>query len=150
MNRIIYFFLALIVSLVVVAGCGADSKDNNDNASGDSVVVKHELGETTVPKNPEKVLVFDFGMLDTLNYLDVDVLGVPKQNIPSYLDEYEGDDYENIGSLKEPDFEKIANIAPDLIIISGRQADQYDELKKLGPVIHLGLDYEEYYDSFKE
>ena len=150
MNRIIYFFLALIVSLVVVAGCGADSKDNNDNASGDSVVVKHELGETTVPKNPEKVLVFDFGMLDTLNYLDVDVLGVPKQNIPSYLDEYEGDDYENIGSLKEPDFEKIANIDPDLIIISGRQADQYDELKKLGPVIHLGLDYEEYYDSFKE
>lgn len=150
MNRIIYFLLALIVSLVVVAGCGADSKDNNNNASGDSVVVKHELGETTVPKNPEKVLVFDFGMLDTLNYLDVDVLGVPKQNIPSYLDEYESDDYENIGSLKEPDFEKIANIDPDLIIISGRQADQYDELKKLGPVIHLGLDYEEYYDSFKE
>src|SRR5690625_1056486 len=151
MNRYIYFLLVLIFSLGIVTACSSKDSNNEEGASsGDSVVVKHELGETTVPKNPEKVLVFDFGMLDTLNYLNVDVLGVPQQNIPEYLSEYEDSKYENIGSLKEPDFEKIANIDPDLIIISGRQADQYDELKKLGPVIHLGLDYENYYESFKE
>lgn len=152
MNRLFYLLLVLFISLGLLAACsdsdGAKLEGNSN--SEDLVVISHELGETKVSKNPEKVLVFDFGMLDTLKYLDIEVVGVPQQNIPEYLSEYQDPKYENIGSLKEPDFEKIANIDPDLIIISGRQADQYDELKKLGPVIHLGLDYENYYESFKE
>lgn len=150
MNRYIYLLLIGFLSIGLIAGCSSGEQNQGEGSPGESVLVQHELGETTVTKNPEKIIVFDFGILDTLNYLDIDVLGVPKQNIPTYLEEYTGDQYENIGSLKEPDFEKIANIDPDLIIISGRQADQYDELKKLGPVIHLGLNYENYYDSFKE
>src|SRR5690625_4200798 len=138
MNRYIYILVVLIFFLGIVTAClSTDSINEEGASSGDSVVVKHELGETTVPKNPEKVLVFDFGMLDTLNYLNVDVLGVPQQNIPEYLSEYEDSKYENIGSLKEPDFEKIANISPDLIIFYCRQLDQYDKLKKLEPVINI-------------
>src|SRR5699024_4412284 len=67
-----------------------------------------------------------------------------------YLEKYERDEYENIGSLKEPDFEKIAEIDPDLIIISGRQSDLYDQLQELGPTVYLGVDTENYIDSFKE
>lgn len=150
MKRFIYIFTILLLG-VVIAGCGNTNENNNEtSASKETIVVNHELGETKVPKNPEKVIVFDFGMLDTLDYLGIDVIGVPQMNIPDYLEKYRSNDYENIGSLKEPDFEKIANIDPDLIIISTRQADQYDELSKLGAVIHLGVDYENYYDSFKE
>src|SRR5690625_2392618 len=97
-----------------------NSGNNGDNASEDTVMVEHELGETEVQKNPETVVVFDFGALDTLDKLGIDVAGVAQNNMPSYLDKYESDEYENIGSLKEPDFEKIANIDPDLIIISGQ------------------------------
>src|SRR5690625_2769489 len=128
----------------------ANSGNNGDNASDDTVMVEHELGETEVQKNPETVVVFDFGALDTLDKLGIDVAGVAQNNMPSYLDKYESDEYENIGSLKEPDFEKIANIDPDLIIISGRQASMYDELSKLGDTIHLGVDNDRYMDSFKE
>lgn len=150
MKRFIYILIILLLG-VVIAGCGNTNENNNEtSASKETIVVNHELGETKVPKNPEKVIVFDFGMLDTLDYLGIDVIGVPQMNIPDYLEKYRSNDYENIGSLKEPDFEKIANIDPDLIIISTRQADQYDELSKLGAVIHLGVDYENYYDSFKE
>lgn len=127
-----------------------NSGNNGDNASEDTVMVEHELGETEVQKNPETVVVFDFGALDTLDKLGIDVAGVAQNNMPSYLDKYESDEYENIGSLKEPDFEKIANIDPDLIIISGRQASMYDELSKLGDTIHLGVDNDRYMDSFKE
>ena len=45
-------------------------------------------------------------------------------------------------------FEKISEINPDLIIISGRQAESYDELSKIGPTIFLGVDTNDYLNSF--
>lgn len=142
--------------LVLMAACGAtnDAKNNTENDAeaeeNDTVTVEHELGETEVEKNPEKVVVFDFGTLDSLDKLDVDVAGVPQNNMPSYLEKYEDDQYENVGSLKEPDFEKIAEIDPDVILISGRQSDLYDQLEELAPTVYLGVDTTRYMDSFKE
>src|SRR5690625_3376772 len=146
---------ALSALLLFLAACG-DSEDGNtdkDAASEDkqeTMTVEHELGKTDVPKNPEKVVVFDFGTLDSLDKLGIEVAGVPKGNIPTYLEKYEGDDYENVGSLKEPDFEKIAEVDPDLIIISGRQSELYDQLQDIAPTIYLGVDTTRYMDSFKE
>lgn len=146
------YLIIMALTLSIISACGSNDQDEGKNESEEvpSVTVEHELGETEVEKNPEKVVVFDFGALDTLDKLDIDVAGVAQNNMPSYLDKYESDDYENIGSLKEPDFEKIAEIDPDLIIISGRQADLYDQLEELAPTIHLGVDTTKYMDSFKE
>lgn len=147
--------MLMMVGLVaaVLVACGGNNKEDN-NANGkeekETVTITHELGETTLDKNPEKVVVFDFGTLDTLDKLGVNVTAVPQGNIPSYLEKYESDDYENVGSLKEPDFEKLAEIDPDLIIISGRQSDLYDQLKELGPTIFLGVDTSRYMESFEE
>ncbi|MFD1065173.1 siderophore ABC transporter substrate-binding protein [Oceanobacillus locisalsi] len=151
-------FLILASFLLVLAACGSsddsgNAEEGNSESEGEdqTVTIEHELGETEVPVNPEKVVVFDFGILDTLDQLNIPVEGVAKSGtIPSYLEEYESDEYENIGGLKEPDFEKIAEIDPDLIIISGRQADSYEELQKLGPTVHLGVDTTRYMDSFEE
>src|SRR5690606_12202318 len=85
-----------------------------------------------------------------LDKLGVNVTAVPQGNIPSYLEKFESDEYENVGSLKEPDFDKLAEIDPDLIIISGRQASLYDQLSELAPTVHLGVDTTRYMDSFKE
>ncbi|HEY8345987.1 MAG TPA: ABC transporter substrate-binding protein, partial [Symbiobacteriaceae bacterium] len=41
-------------------------------------------------------------------------------------------------------------IAPDLIIISGRQREAYEELAELGPTIYMAVDPSRYVDSFKE
>lgn len=147
----------LITSMLILflAACGSDDTDtesNGDNAaSKETITVEHELDTTEVPKNPEKVVVFDFGILDTMDKLGIDaVAGIAKSGtVPGYLEKYESDDYENIGSLKEPDFEKISEIDPDLIIISGRQASLYDQLTELAPTIHLGVDTTNYMDSFK-
>ena len=46
--------------------------------------------------------------------------------------------------------EKIFELTPDLIIISGRQADYYEELSKIAPTIHLGVNNENYLESFSE
>lgn len=160
MKKILYTML-LTVWAILVVGCGAksDEPEATESASdevegeveSETVVVEHELGTTEIEKNPEKVIVFDFGTLDSLDALGVDVVGVPQAGvIPTYLEKYASDEYENIGSLKEPDFEKIAAINPDLIIISGRQADLYDQLQELGDTIYLGVDPTRYMDSFTE
>src|SRR5699024_5506182 len=66
------------------------------------------------------------------------------------LEKYGSDDYENVGSLKEPDFEKIAEVDPDLIIISGRPYELYDQLDDIAPTIYVGVATTRYMDSFKE
>jgi len=153
MKKIILGFVMTVLAIFAVA---CSSNDDNDDAKDaeskedNSITIEHELGETELEKNPEKVVVFDFGSLDTLDELGIEVAGVPQSNIPSYLEKYEGDDYENVGSLKEPDFEKIAEIDPDLIIISGRQSDLYDQLEELAPTVYLGVDTTRYMDSFEE
>lgn len=142
--------------LIIMAACGStneeesNTEDKADAEENGSVTIEHELGETEVEKNPEKVVVFDFGTLDSLDKLDIDVTGVPQNNMPSYLEKYEDDQYENVGSLKEPDFEKIAEIDPDVILISGRQSDLYEQLEELAPTIYLGVDTSRYMDSFEE
>lgn len=153
MKKFTLMLLAALLILVLAACSSDDTNEDATNASEDTetITVEHELGSTEVPLNPEKVIVFDFGILDSMDKLGVDsVAALAKSGtIPSYLEKYEGDDYENIGSLKEPDFEKISEINPDLIIISGRQASLYDQLTELAPTIHLGVDTTNYMESFK-
>src|SRR5690625_4101279 len=145
-------FLTLILMSVFVlalAACGGTNEGEATENESEEVVVEHELGETTVEKNPENVVAFDFSSLDTLDKLDIDVAAVPKQNIPEYINQYDTDEYENVGSLKEPDFEKLAEVDPELIIISGRQADLYDQLTEIAPTIYLGVDETDYMNSFE-
>lgn len=156
MKKYIGLFV-FVIALFMLGACSSTDNDNNSSSqedtkteTADTITIEHELGSAEVNINPEKVVVFDFGMLDTLDYLGIDVAALPQMSVPAYLDKYTSDEYENVGSLKEPDFEKINNIDPDLIIISGRQADLYDELSKLGPVVYVGLDHSRYIESFKE
>ncbi|SHG09658.1 siderophore ABC transporter substrate-binding protein [Ornithinibacillus halophilus] len=153
MKKILMVLAISFITLVITA-CGSTEDNENTNTgsnSNDEVTISHELGETDVLVNPKKVVVFDFGILDTLDALGLEVAGIPKSSTtPDYLEKYSGDDYENVGSLKEPDFEKIAEINPDLIIISGRQASLIDQFEELAPTIHLGVDTTRYMESFKE
>lgn len=171
MMRKITMFMAGCLLIVVMAACGAEdaeetSGEETEEVSGESpseettdeenteeaaeVTIDHELGETTLEKNPENVVVFDFGSLDTLDTLGVDVGGVPQANVPEYLEQYESSEYENVGGIKEPDFEKIAAMDPGLIIISGRQSDAYEELSDIAPTIYMGVDTEDYWNSFED
>lgn len=148
MKRFINLLLVIVLAIIMTA-CGAED-EAEETSSEDMITVNHELGTTDVPKNPETVIVFDYGIVDTLDKLGIEIAGLSQTNIPPYLEKYESDKYENIGSLKEPDFEKISEIDPDVIIISARQAEVYDQLSELAPTIHLGVDNTNYFESFKE
>ncbi len=142
--------LVAVGLIVVVLGVFSITKftGNKNDDSKETIAVSHELGETSVIKNPQKVVVFDYGILDSLDTLGIEVTGLPKSSIPSFLDKYKDEKYVDLGTLQEPDMEKMYEIKPDLIIIGARQAKFYDELNKIAPTIHLGVDNTDYMGSF--
>ncbi|MNO38985.1 putative ABC transporter solute-binding protein YclQ precursor [compost metagenome] len=167
MKKNLSLLIMTVFLAVILAACGSNNaatSNNNTAAAGNSeattaptteattapteLTFKHALGETTIKSNPQKVVVFDFGTLDTLDKLGVEVTGVPQSNVPAYLSKYNDAKYENVGGLKEPDFEKINSLSPDLIIISGRQQDSYEEFSKIAPTLYVAVDNANYMESF--
>ena len=163
MKKLSVLFMAFALMLVLAA-CGSkdeeakpeandtgsdNASENTEEATTEEMTFKHELGEATLEGTPETVAVFDFGILDTLDELGVEVAGVPQATMPAYLEKFAGEDYTNLGSLKEPDFEALHAMKPDVIFISGRQADLYDQFEEIAPTIYVGLDYTNYMESFK-
>ena len=144
--------ISMIVIISVIFGIYGVTKfaGNGVSADGEKIKITHKLGETEVTKNPSRVIVFDYGIADALNTLDVEIIGLPKSNLPSLLSKYEDGKYENVGSLKEPDMEKVYELKPDLIIMSGRLESYYEELNKIAPTIYLGVDNTDYLGSFKK
>ncbi|MEI9900698.1 MAG: siderophore ABC transporter substrate-binding protein [Hyphomicrobium sp.] len=119
-------------------------------AAAEDIVVKHAQGETTVTVNPEVVITFDYAALDTLDALGVEVDGLPGSNLPEYLSKYAADSYAKVGTIFEPDFEAVAALEPDLIIVAGRSSAAYPELSKIAPTIDLSNDWARFEASIKE
>jgi iron complex transport system substrate-binding protein len=109
--------------------------------------------DVTLEEEPQRIVVFDYGFLDTLDALGVEgVVAVAKNggdgNLPDGLKAkyFENDSIADVGTLKSIDFEAVAASNPDVIFISGRQAGFYEELKEITPnVIYIGSDNEDYF-----
>ncbi|WP_371871940.1 siderophore ABC transporter substrate-binding protein [Vagococcus lutrae] len=127
-----------------LVGCGKqETKTSEAKDAADKEVVTVQDGhgqEFEIMKNPQKIVVFDMGSLDTIHALEESekVVGVPQKNLPSYLSEFES--VSSVGGLKEPDLEKINQLKPDLIIISGRQEDYQETLSAIAPTLYVALE----------
>ena len=149
---------AIIAGVAIIGLVGAfalggkkDKEQNTALEAESSMKIVHDLGETEVAKNPKKVVVFDYSILDTMDVLGIEnVVGLPKASLPESLKKYEDEKYADLGGLKEPDLEAIKSQNPDLIIIGGRQADFYDQLSEIAPTISVSKDNKDYLGSAKE
>lgn len=144
----------LLLFAVFFVGCQntAKTKQTTDSQSAtqQTITITDTDGKQKIPFNPKKVVVFDANALDTMNQLGVasKVVGTATQNLPDYLKKFRS--VESAGSIKEPDLEKINALKPDLIIISGRQADFKEQLSKIAPTIYLSVDNTKTYESIKQ
>lgn len=150
----------LVVPIVLgLAACGSTGGGGDNGAGGQNpaagefepVSIEHAQGTLTLEQAPSNIVVFDTGALVTLNDLGVEIAGVPEiAGLPANLSQYGTDKYEKVGSLKEPDFEKVNALAPDLIIIGGRSAAAYDELSKIAPTIDVTVDNANFLPSVRD
>lgn len=160
--------IGVAVALVVLAGCGGGDTTSADSGPGDTEVatggrlfktadedtaklgsdaepgafprtVKHALGETTLEKKPEKVVVLDSGELDDVLALGITPVGMAttagQSGVPSYLaDKAQG--IKTVGGISELNLEAIATLKPDLILGSKLRAnDLYTKLSAIAPTV---------------
>lgn len=152
-KKLVTIITASVMAMVLMIGCAKATNNGTTAAQTGSSnetghVLKHSMGETTVPANPKKVAVFDMGVLDIMDTLGVDAqLAVPVESLPGYLSKYST--AVNAGGIKEPDMEALFTFAPDVIFISGRQGDYYEELNKIAPTVYIDLESQTYINDFK-
>lgn len=136
MNRLVRLILFL---LLAVMSFGAEVK-----------YIKHSKGITKITGVPKRVVVFDHGLLDIADSMDVNVVGIVRQMIPNHLKKYNNKKYKGMGSFFEPNFESIFLVKPDLILISGRQSKAYKDLSQIAPTVYFDGYGADYFKDYKQ
>lgn len=147
MKRITLAFLALF-SIIALAACS--SAEQASTSQG--ITIQTSTGETTVPSNPQKIVVLDYGVADSLRALGKEdtIVGMPKDSLPTYLkDLKDKKEITNVGNLREVNLETVAELEPDLIILSSRTQDQQAEFEKIAPAIYFETSTSDYLNSVK-
>lgn len=158
MKKKIGVLVLMGVMVLAVAGCG--KRENADVQSEsvaveavgagnpETVTVDHSMGTTNVPCEPQRIAALDLAALDILDSLGLGdkVVGIPKKSSVSYLTSYiDNSGIVNLGSVKEVDMEALNSLEPDLIIIGGRLASEYENISKIAPTIGVQIDHAEGY-----
>lgn len=148
--------MSVMLGSIVLTGCTtqANKEENLDNKN--QIVVKHELGTTTLDSIPENIAVLELSFLDSLYNLDVDPVAIADDEDASKVaDVTEGEltEYTSVGNRKEPNLEELSTLDLDLIIAdTSRHSEIYEDLSKIAPTIVLNsIDstYDEYIENFK-
>lgn len=99
--------------------------------------IKHELGITEITRIPQKIVVLDWVLAETVLSLGVEPLGVadargyrswvmtPK--LPSNV--------LDVGSRREPNLELLTELNPDVILISKHMSAMYEKLNTIAPTL---------------
>ncbi|CAM3331603.1 siderophore ABC transporter substrate-binding protein [Nosocomiicoccus ampullae] len=171
----------LFLGIIVLSACSSDatSEESSDESSSEKETISYEnkfdmrltdkpdgdteaVNETIdVPKNSEKVVLLDIGVASTFDALDLEdnIIGLTKGDNKSSLGEdletFKDDKYANLGGLKEPDYEKIAELDPEIIMTGARQTnkDTIEELKKAAPnavVINVAAQSDNFFNDIKD
>ncbi|HFI0665327.1 TPA: siderophore ABC transporter substrate-binding protein [Streptococcus suis] len=147
MKRITLAFLALF-SIIALAACSSAEQVSTFQ----DITIQTSTGETTVPSNPQKIVVLDYGVADSLRALGKEdtIVGMPKDSLPTYLkDLKDKKEITNVGNLREVNLETVAELEPDLIILSSRTQDQQAEFEKIAPAIYFENSTSDYLNSVK-
>ncbi|GAA1582773.1 iron-siderophore ABC transporter substrate-binding protein [Kribbella karoonensis] len=143
--------LAVSVSAaaLTLTACGSSGSGDDPAAAGAAGegfprTVEHAMGKTEIKSRPQRVVALDTSYVDATLILDTPVVGYTDyRTINGQLPDYLGDDRktygseaESVGTLAEPNLEKIAALDPDLIITAKvRHEKLYDQLSAIAPTI---------------
>ncbi|MBT2596135.1 ABC transporter substrate-binding protein [Arthrobacter sp. ISL-72] len=137
------------LALLATTACGAPAASTEASSApaesaGFPLTMEHTMGSTTIGTVPKRVVALDPSYIDAALLLGADLVGYvqyrqdPKAPFAPYL----GDvakatkDSVNVGTLAEPNLEKILELEPDLIVSAKvRHEALYPQLSKIAPTI---------------
>ncbi|WP_052171852.1 siderophore ABC transporter substrate-binding protein [Paracoccus sanguinis] len=103
------------------------------------VRIETAQGAVSLPEAPAKVAVLDLGAADTMMALGVTPRAVPDK---LYIDHLQplAQGAAPVGTLQEPNLEKLAEVGPDLIVVANRSAVKRDAVAQVAPAIDMTVD----------
>ncbi len=143
--------LVALGALLVAAGCGSGPSAAPDPAPGGAPAdqafprtVTHAMGETEIPRRPERVVALDNTLSGAVLLLGAQLVGYTTlEAADEPLPEYLGADAQRfgaeavpVGMLTQPNLEAIAALQPDVILSAKvRHADLYEQLSRIAPTV---------------
>lgn len=107
-------------------------------AQADPVTVATAAGPLELAAPPASIVALDVAAIDTLSALGIAPAGIVAPVLVGYLDDVTADS-PHVGTLFEADFERIAALRPDLIVVGGRSLAQADALGRIAPVADMSI-----------
>lgn len=146
--------LFVLLSLVALGFGYAQDRIELIGEQGDSVTVRHALGETTIPKQPERVLVADIltlGAYASLGEVPFAACGYPLEDemgeFGLLVTPLLGGETEHLGGCVAYGgtfpLERILALSPDLILVADIYAEQdsnYALLSEIAPTVAVPFD----------
>jgi iron complex transport system substrate-binding protein len=97
------------------------------------------MGKTQAPLHPQRVVVLDTGELDSVLSLGIIPVGAVEATPGGGFLHYFGDKTKsitNVGTISQPNLEKIASLNPDLILSNkARHENIYKQLSQIAPTV---------------
>ena len=138
--------LGLVLGATACSTSGSAPSPSADPKAADGfpIVIEHAMGSTEIPTKPLRIVALDPSYVDATLLLGAELVGYAqyRQDPDNPFADYLGDvsdetrDAVNVGTMAEPNLEKILALKPDLIISAKvRQEALYPQLAKIAPTV---------------
>ena len=135
--------LGMLAAILVVACNSANDADSPARQTQDCRVVQHQMGESCIPRNPQRVIA-----IKPNHFANSLALGI-KPIASAFYDGFpmwdvlreEVGEIESLGDLNAPNIEKILRLEPDLILSNSYLDSIYPQLAQIAPTVVLNADF---------
>lgn len=147
MNRrnLAWLFPLALTALVTLPGCDQQASVAQTAAAekfAEPVVIEHKLGSAVLAHRPQQVAALDMNEADFLDQLGIPIAGMVKDFVPHFLTKYKDDpNVADLGSIVQPNLERIYALRPDLVLITPVQATHYQTLAEIAPTLYFDVDF---------
>ena len=131
---------------------GHNAESNKTSQTFKEKTIVHDFGTTELKKAPKRIVILDNLYGEILDPLDISPVGATTGQADSqefstlFKKQYKDAKVVSVGWQGNPDLDKIAELKPDLILITGEQEDLYDELSEIAPTVGYQINTDENWD----
>ena len=154
--------LYLLAILAIISGLllyylpdmtsGHNAESNKASQTFKEKTIVHDFGTTELKKAPKRIVILDNLYGEILDPLDITPVGATTGQADSqefstlFKKQYKDAKVVSVGWQGNPDLDKIAELKPDLILMTGEQEDLYEELSEIAPTVGYQINTDENWD----